>query len=275
MISRAAVLLSMACLSAGHADAQTERLTDRTPAAVHAAHTALLQNLDQDAWRAERFQSGGKALPYRLLPPASVVTGKHYPLVLVLHGSGAIGSDNLGQLGLLALSWAAPDIRNSFPAYVVAPQFPERSANYRRSNADGLLAAHPGPNIPTLTALVADLRKRYPIDAQRIYLTGFSMGASAATQAILQQPGLFAAAVAFSGVPPERGAAARLAATPLLIVHGNADGDNPIGPDRAMVAALRRQPGAKVRFLEYQDMGHQVPTDMLLAKEWRAWLFSQ
>lgn len=277
-MTRAALLLSMACLSAGHAQhaaAQTELRSDRSSAATQAADTALLQNLDQQAWLAGRFQSGNKALPYRLLPPADVDNGKRYPLVLVLHGSGAIGNDNLGQLGLLALSWAAPDIRASFPVYVLAPQFPERSANYRPSRADGMLAAQPGPNIPTLIALVADLSKHYPIDARRIYLTGFSMGASAATQAMLQQPGMFAAAVAFSGVPPERSAAARLAKTPLLIVHGNADGDNPIAPDRAMVAALQRQPGAKVRFIEYQDMGHQVPADMLLAKSWRAWLLSQ
>lgn len=277
-MTRAALLLSMACLSAGllrHAAAQSELLTDRSTAATQAANIALLQKLDREAWSAGRFVAGDQALPYRLLPPTVIDDGKRYPLVLVLHGSGAIGSDNLGQLGPLALSWSTPHIRAAFPAYVLAPQFPERSANYRPSEADGLLAAQAGPHIPTLTALVADLRKRYPIDARRIYITGFSMGASAATQALLQQPGMFAAAVAFSGVPPERGVAAHLAKTPLLIVHGNADDENPIAPDRAMVTALQRQPGAKVRFLEYQHMGHQVPTDMLLAREWRSWLLSQ
>lgn len=277
-MTRAALLLTLACLSAGLAQpvaAQTELLADRTPAATQAANIALLQKLDRDAWTAGRFTADGKALPYRLLPPATVEIGKRYPLVLVLHGSGAIGDDNLGQLGPLAMSWAASEIRAGFPAYVLAPQFPERSANYRPSDADGLLAAQPGPHIPTLTALVADLRKRFPIDPKRIYITGFSMGASAATQALLQQPGMFAAAAAFSGVPPERSAASRLAGTPLLIVHGDADDENPIAPDRAMVAALQRQPGANVRFLEYRDMGHQVPADMLLSQTWRAWLLSQ
>jgi len=257
------------------AAAQTELLTDRTTPAAQAGQAVLLQGLDRAAWSAARFQSASGALSYRLLPPATVEDGKRYPLVVVLHGSGAVGDDNLKQLGQLAMSWAAPSIRARFPAYVLAPQFPERSANYLPSAADGLLAAQPGPNIPTLTALVADLGKRYPIDVRRIYVTGFSMGASAATQALLQQPGLFAAAVAFSGIPPERSAAARLAATPLLIVHGDADTENPIGPDRAMVAALQRQPGARVRFFEYQGMEHRVPADMLLADAWRAWLFAQ
>ena len=274
MMARAALLLTLACLTANLA-AQTELLTDRTTAATQAADATLLQNLDRKVWTAGSFQSDKNTLPYRLLPPATVDGAKRYPLVIVLHGSGGIGHDNLSQLGALALSWSAPDIRASFPAYVLAPQFPERSANYQRSAADGLLAASPGPNLPTLTALVDDLRQRYPIDAKRIYITGFSMGASAATQALLQRPGLFAAAAAFSGVPPERSAAARLATTPLLIVHGTADRDNPIAPDRAMVAALQRQPGARVRLLEYQGMPHQVPDDMLLSKAWRVWLFAQ
>jgi predicted peptidase len=258
--TRAALLVSLACMTAGlagHAAAQTELLTDRSTPAAQAATTALLQGLDRNAWTAGRFQC------------------QRYPLVIVLHGSGAIGSDNLRQLGQLALSWAALDIRSSFPAYVLAPQFPERSANYQPSAADGLLAAQAGPHIPALTALVAELSQRYPIDTRRIYITGFSMGGSAATQAILQQPGMFAAAVTFSGVPPERSTAAQLAKTPLLIVHGNADSENPIAPDRAMVAAMQHQPGARIRFLEYQGMDHQIPADMLLAKTWRTWLFAQ
>jgi len=276
--TRAALLVSLACMTAGlagHAAAQTELLTDRSTPAAQAATTALLQGLDRNAWTAGRFQSGDQTLPYRLLPPARNDPGQRYPLVIVLHGSGAIGSDNLRQLGQLALSWAAPDIRSSFPAYVLAPQFPERSANYQPSAADGLLAAQAGPHIPALTALVAELSQRYPVDAKRIYITGFSMGGSAATQAMLQQPGMFAAAVTFSGVPPERSTAAQLAKTPLLIVHGNADSENPIAPDRAMVAAMQHQPGASIRFLEYQGMDHQVPADMLLAKTWRTWLFAQ
>jgi predicted esterase len=103
------------------------------------------------------------------------------------------------------------------------------------------------------------------------------MGASAATQAVLQKPAMFAAGVAFSGIAPEREAAARLSGTPLLIVHGNADTENPIEADRAMFAALRGLPGAgaSVRFLEYQGMQHQVPADMLLSTAWRDWLFAQ
>jgi predicted peptidase len=264
--------LTAACCNA---TAQSELRTDQLSARQRAIQGAQLQDLDRNAWTTGAFEAATGALPYRLLPPSQMQTGQRYPLVVFLHGSGAVGTDNRTQLGLLPLSWQAPAIRARYPAYILAPQFPERSANYQPSATDHLLAASPGPNIPTLTALVAQLRRQYPIDAERIYITGFSMGASAATQALLQSPGMFAAAVAYSGVPPERSKAAALAATPLLIVHGNADQDNPIAPDRAMVAALQRQPGVRLRFLEYRGMHHQVPDDMLLSTEWRDWLFAQ
>ncbi len=273
-LQRAALSLLLMAACAG-AIAQTELVADRTTPTDQAGNASLLQGLDRDLWSAGVFEHGAGALPYRLLPPPDAQPGQRYPLVIVLHGSGAIGTDNRSQLGQLVVSWSAPAIRARFPAYVLAPQFPERSANYQPSADDGLLAAQPGPNIPTLTALVAQLSKQYPIAADRVYITGFSMGASAATQALLQQPDMFAAAVAFSGIAPERSTAARLASTPLLIVHGNADTENPIAADRAFVAALQRQPGAKVRFLEYQGMEHQVPPDMLLSAALRDWLFAQ
>ncbi|SEO58471.1 Phospholipase/Carboxylesterase [Duganella sp. CF517] len=263
--------------TAAHPEPEAELLTDGTTPAQREADAALLKGVDADEFTAGSFSGPSGMLRYRLLaPPAGAQhPGQRYPLILVLHGSDGVGDDNRGQFGRLARSWAAPAIRAKFPAYILVPQFPERSANYAPSAADGLLAARPGPNIATLTALVEQLKLQYPIATERVYVTGFSMGASAATQAILHQPGLFAAAVAFSGIAPERAEAARLAATPLMLVHGDADTENPIGPDRALFAALRRQPGARVRMVEYQGLEHTVPPAMLLSPAWREWLFAQ
>jgi len=272
VLALATALLAATCAFA----AQPELVRDRTTPASQAADAALLQSLDHDVFLEGSYAGPTGKLGYRLMPPATVQQGKRYPLVIVLHGSGAIGNDNIRQLGALAMSWSAPAIRKRFPAYVLAPQFAERSANYKPSAVDGLLAAQPGPNLPSLLALVEQLKPQYAIDSDRIYVTGFSMGASAATQAVLQNSGMFAAAVAFSGIAPERAAAAQLKDLPLLLVHGDADTENSILADRAMFAALQRQPGgAKARFIEYQGMEHMVPPDMLFSPVWRDWLFAQ
>ncbi|WP_332856414.1 dienelactone hydrolase family protein [Duganella sp. S19_KUP01_CR8] len=266
------LLLTASCASAS----QPELVTDRSTPAHQAADAAMLKSLDRDVFFNGAYAGPTGTLGYRLMSPPAPQPGKLYPLIIVLHGSGAVGNDNSSQLGALAMSWSAPAIRKRYPAYILVPQFAERSANYAPSATDGLLAAKPGPNLLTLRALVETLKPQFAIDPDRIYVTGFSMGASAATQAVLQDQNEYAAAVAFSGIAPDRAAAAQLKDLPLLLVHGDADTENSIEPDRALFAALQRQPGgAKARMLEYRGMEHTVPPDMLLATAWRDWLFAQ
>ena len=75
-------------------------------------------------------------------------------------------------------------------------------------------------------ALVDELMRRHPIDPARVYALGFSMGASAAMDAAVARPGLFAAMVALSGVPPERSLARAVAHVPTLLIHGDYDQEN-------------------------------------------------
>jgi predicted peptidase len=218
-------------------------------------------------------------LPYRLLSPDAPKPKASYPLILILHGSGAIGTDNQSQLGTLALNWAQPDLRHRFPAYVLVPQFPSRTAGYKISTVDGLLASTSNPPLSAALDLVEHLANTYPIDRTRIYIIGFSMGASAGWHALLRRPSLFAAAVLLSGIPPERSTAAQLAGTPILITHGNTDPENPFAPDRVMFAALQRNQPTKARFREYDNLPHTYPPDILIPTQagdwWRIWLFAQ
>ncbi|MDE1150760.1 MAG: dienelactone hydrolase family protein [Azospirillaceae bacterium] len=231
-----------------------------------------------DDFAAKTFTApDGRMLPYRLLPPAQVAAAapavEKVPLVLVLHGSGAIGTDNIGQMGAFAKAWALPILRQRFPAYVVVPQVDVRSADYAPGD-DGLLASHPGASLPAVLALVNDLVARLPVDATRIYVVGFSMGASAALNALVAEPGRFAGAVTFSAVPPDRGLAATVAGVPVMQIHGDQDPENPFDPDHTWAQALASA-GGNPTFIRYQGMDHRVPPDMLTAPGWREWLFAQ
>ena len=218
-------------------------------------------------------------LPYRLLSPDAPKPQTRYPLILILHGSGAIGTDNQSQLGTLALNWAQPDLRQRFPAYILVPQFPTRTADYKTSTADNLLASTYNRPLIAALELFEHIAGAYPIDRSRIYVIGFSMGASTGWHALLLRPSLFAAAVLLSGIPPERSTAAQLASTPILITHGNADPENPFAPDRVMFAALERNQPTKARFREYDNLPHTYPPDILTPTSagdwWRTWLFAQ
>jgi predicted peptidase len=219
--------------------------------------------------------SDGVKLVYRLLSPAPLDTKKRYPLVLVLHGANALGNDNRRQLGGFNSSWARADIMRRFPAFVLVPQFPDRAATYAYSAADGLPSSGPGESVDTALELLDDILRTRQVDLRRVYVVGVSMGASTTWNALLLRPNVFAAAIPVAGIPPARDTAARFNGTSLLIVHGSRDIVNPIAADRAMYAALRAVPDAKVRFREYEGLDHQVPPDMLASNWWREWLFAQ
>ncbi|HEY5804351.1 MAG TPA: PHB depolymerase family esterase [Lysobacter sp.] len=217
--------------------------------------------------------SDGTHLRYRLLPPLDAKRGQRYPLVLQLHSSGGIGNDNSAQLERLALSWAMPDVRRRYQAYVLVPQFEQRSANYDSPTHPQSAVASPALDV-TLE-LVEHLAAKRPVDRQRIYAMGFSMGGSAAWLAAARRPALFAAIVPVAGIAPTDDAAKALLAMPAWVLHGNADTENPIDADRRLIAAIRAQGGNLVRLREYEGLEHQLPADAWPGDWWRDWLFSQ
>lgn len=227
--------------------------------------------LDARVFTAHHARSG---LPYRLLTPTRPAPPGGYPLVLVLHGSGAIGTDNQAQMGAFAKSWALPQAMAAFPAYVVVPQFPARTADYT-PGPDGILQSHANPPLHSALALVDELAARYRIDRRRIYVTGFSMGASGVWQALLARPDLFAAAVPVAGIAPPRAEAGRLKNVPLLVVHGDADTENPPASDLAMVKSLRAAGNARVEMVMHAGLEHEVAPEVLYGRWWREWLFRQ
>lgn len=265
------ILLAVAACLAGASQASAEiQIEHRAFASAVLPSVAAVDGW-KAAFSAQTFDApDGTRIPYRLYRPAA--RGR-LPVVLVLHGSGAIGADNLGQMGAFAAAWADPDHAKDRPAIVVVPQAPARTANYEAGD-DGLLASRAGAPLSAILALMDRLSQDPAVDPSRISVVGFSMGASAAMQAVLARPRMFSAAVAFSAVPPPRSAAQQVPQIPLLLVHGDKDGENPIEPDLAWAAALNRA-SANGRMIVYGGMDHRVPDDMLTSWDWRAWMLSQ
>jgi predicted peptidase len=217
--------------------------------------------------------SNGVVLPYRMLTPLAMVPGVRYPLILQLHSSGGIGTDNLSQLDRLAKTWAMPEVRARYGTYVLVPQFPVRSANYGPPSPDQY--AQHSATLSAALELVETFARENPVDSARIYALGFSMGGSAAWLAPVLKPELFAAIVPISGIAPENGSAARLQDLPIWVMHGNADEENPIVADRRLSNQIRTRGGKHILFREYDGLDHQPPADIYPGFWWRDWLFEQ
>ena len=76
------------------------------------------------------FKDEKSTVNYRFLKPKNLDKSKKYPLILVFHGSGAIGTNNTSQMGVLSKMWLSAENREKYPTYVLSPQFPIRSSNY-------------------------------------------------------------------------------------------------------------------------------------------------
>jgi len=223
--------------------------------------------------RREFIARDGTRIGYRLLAPLSQEAGKRYPLVVQLHSSSGVGSDNEKQLERPALSWAMPAIRERYRAYVLVPQFEQRSANYDVPDAPTYAVASPA--LPAMLELVEQVARQLAVDRHRIYAVGFSMGGSTAWLSAAARPDLFAAIVPIGAVAPADEAARLLTGVPAWAMHGDADTENPIAADRRLVASIRKAGGSQARLREYVGLDHQLPADFYPGQWWRDWLFAQ
>jgi predicted peptidase len=219
-------------------------------------------------FEAGQFEEGAVKLPYRLLRPERVVPGRRYPLVVLMHGSGQIGTDNLAQLGIDARSWASPEVRRKYPCFIVLPQFPDRPTNYH--TVDGVYRSDPTKLLDVALDLIVKVAGELPVDPKRIYGVGYSMGASALWDAQGRRPNLFAAVAAIDGVP---NADAHLASpqTALLIVQG--DIDNKSLRDATEKAFERLRPG-RLTYWRYVNTSHDYPLEFLTRPDLADWLFA-
>ncbi|PSK89768.1 hypothetical protein [Taibaiella chishuiensis] len=229
--------------------------------------------LSNDLFDAGTFRGNLETnINYRLLPPPGGKPGK-YPLIVIFHNSGRIGTDNTAQLDVLVKYWAQPAIRSRYPAYVLAVQFPLRSSNYTTLSGD-LMTSVAASCLQGALQLTDSLVKVLPVDNRRIYALGFSMGASTANNAMMARPGLFAAGVCISGIPAQE-SVAPLQQTPVWLVHGNKDTENPIPADKAWYRNRQAQHSAPTLFWEIEGLGHKIYAPLYTTEAIPEWLWQQ
>ncbi len=134
----------------------------------------------------------GINLAYNLFTPKHPELGKRYPLVLFIHDASGAGKDVKNTLlqGNGATVWATPESQAKHPCFVLAPQFAQVTVD------DDF---HTTPDLDACLNLIDSLMKQYPIDPDRVYTTGQSMGCMSSYVLMLRRPELFASAMLVAG----------------------------------------------------------------------------
>ena len=222
----------------------------------------------------------GDDYPYSVYVPRAYDPSKRWPVILFLHGSGERGADGLRstQIGVAAAIRANPE---RVPAIVVFPQAPTET-RWLGEPADAAMAA--------LEATIAEFHG----DADRVYLSGLSMGGYGTYHLALAHPDTFAALVVVCGglLPHDTTAAVQqspltrnsadpyaftahaLRRLPIWICHGDADPVIPVEESRRMLVQLRGE-GADVQYNEYHGVGHNAWERAYADPELWRWLLRQ
>ncbi len=203
----------------------------------------------------------GLTIGYRLYVPANYDNLKKYPFVLFLHGAGERGNDNESQLKL--------GIKNAFenencPIYdciVLAPQCP---SEYKWVEVEKWTdCIYSTDNIPeskplcAVRELMENIFGEYSVDANRVYVTGLSMGGYGTWDLLVRHTDMFAAAIPICG-GCDVDKAEQLADMPIKTFHGELDDVVLPNGTKAMYERLCSLGNKDVSLKIYPELAHGI-----------------
>lgn len=214
-------------------------------------------------------------LKYRIFVPRGIGWMEKVPLVLFLHGAGERGTNNVAQLVHGVPQIIGYSERTGQKAIVIAPQCPNGAqwVDTPWSAPAHTMNPEPSVNMAKAMALIDDVMARYPVDRDRVYVTGISMGGYGTWDIAQREPQKFAAAMPICG-GGDVACAPRLKGLPVRAVHGDADSVVPVKRSRDMVAALKAA-GGDVTYNEIPEAGHNVWSCTYDDDAALKWLFNQ
>ena len=181
---------------------------------------------------------------------------KQWPLIMFLHGAGERGNNvaavkKHGPPKMIAAG-------KSFEFIVVSPQCPKDDWWPEKTDI--------------LISLLDEIESKYRVDADRIYLTGLSMGGFGTWSISVLYPNRFAAIAPICGGGEKYGAY-RLKKVPVWAFHGAKDPTVPLARSEEMVEAVKKA-GGDAKLTVYPDAEHDSWTVTYDNPELYEWFLS-
>ena len=190
--------------------------------------------------------------PYAIYLPPDFDASRSYPLVISLHGAGSNHRLNLRRVFGKSNAEGESDVEASryFPDwanvdYIVASPYARGTMGYQGVAEQDVLD------------VLADVKRRFPVDPNRVYLTGLSMGGGGALWIGLTRPHLWAAIAPVCPAPPS--GTIHLAPNALNVpVHLYQGGADPVVPPKSVRTWYTTLDSLEtpVEYTEYPDVGH-------------------
>ncbi len=199
------------------------------------------------------LESAHEVMPYRMYVPTSYSPRRAAPLIIALHGLGGTEDAFFDSYGK-----KLPELAEARGYIVAAPLGYRVDGGYGYGvgapSADPLTRRAGTASEEDVMQVLAQVKKLYTIDEDRVFLMGHSMGAIGTWKLAAKFPEPWAALGLFSGM----GAPAtvdRFRQIPQFVVHGDADPTVNVAGSRAMVAALKAL-NADVTYVEVPGGNH-------------------
>ena len=199
----------------------------------------------------------GTPFSYVEYSPEKLDSSKKYPLIIQLHGAGERGDGNtelpiVEKHGLSKLY-----ARKDYECITVMPQCPKDEYWAMR--------------VESVVGFILQMIEKYPVDADRVYLTGLSMGGYGTWYTSIARPDLFAAIVPVCGGGMSW--AAGVLNMPIWVFHGAEDNVVDVRNSDEMVEKLKFL-GKDVKYSRLDNVLHNV-WDYTYDEEFMDWLLSK
>lgn len=197
----------------------------------------------------EEVSLSNKSWKYSFYAPANVDMSKGQVLVIGLHGFEEKAKDYIRF-------WQSDADKNGF-LVAVLQAYPKTYPN------GSTVESYPWLEVSDFTkAVLANIEKKYKIDENRVFLTGYSAGASSSYIIALDSGIKFRGVIPIDGyLPLDAGIIDKLNKAKdinFYVVHGANDTDAKavIGQEKILM-----QYGAKMEFKMLKDIGHEYPAE--------------
>jgi len=215
-------------------------------------------------------------LNYRLLEPDNIQKDRKHPILFFLHGADGRGSNNEGQLkdaGSIS-AFSKQNISSKYNSYILAPQV---SNDKKWVDVEWNTMEHNMPKISKTMNMAFKILDKVidtnPIDINRVYVLGLSMGGFGVWDALQRRPHFFAAGVPICG-GGDVSKSKIISHIPIWAWHGVKDDVIHVNRSRDMYQSLKKH-NSNIKYSEIKNRGHDVWLDAWDSKELWDWIYRQ